>query len=228
MMLDELAHLVRQAGGQQLVGYRPGVYGHIATYDAATHKVRCIIPSLRDADNAPVITPWLNLGSMWVGAGWGMQFAPLGGASVGNPTAGEQVQIVLADRERGVMAVPALYFTDAMLPPGGLSAGEAVLRHRTGTFLKFHASGDVEANAQGNVVVTATGNATVTAGGTAAVVAPAVKLCKVLADALQSLCTAAFATWAEGHVHADPQGGTTGVPTTAPPANALTSVLTAE
>lgn len=252
MMLDEFAHLIRQTAGQQLVGYRPAVFGHVATYDPVRHAVRCIVPSLRDADDAPLETPWLPLGSIWVGSGWGVQIAPKGGASATNPTGGEQVQIAMFDRERGVMATPCLFFTDAMLPPGGLQAGEALFRHETGTFLKFDAAGDllmtttakfevtaagdVDVTTQGNATVTASGNASVTATGTATVtaaavnvVAGAIKLCKALSDALQGLCTTAFATWADTHVHSNGNGGAdTGTPTTSPPANALTSIVEAE
>lgn len=247
-MEDQFAHLVKQAAAQQTGGDVFFRYGHVASYDPVTHRVRVVVPTWRDENGDAVLTGPLPLASIAVGSFVGLQVAPVGGATLTNPTGGEQVGLQLLDRNRGVLAVPALFWTDAMLPPsgqiaGGLLPGEALMRHATGTLWRMHANGDYEVITAGKTIVTATGdvtvttqaNATVTATGSAVITAAAativagtIKLCAALADTLQSLCTAAFATWAEGHVHADPQGGFTGAPTTTPPSNALTSIVTAE
>jgi len=225
MSAEQVFHQVKQLAAQQDIDQRFFVFGHVAQYDASRHMVQVIVPSWRDGQGRPAQTGWIQLGSPGVGAGFGLQIAPFGGATFANPTAGEQVLVELVDRVRGVAVSATLFYSNAMLPPSTalatpLAAGEAVLRHQSGSFVRLYANGDVEINAAGNL--------TATVAGTASIVAPLVQLTKALSDTLQKLCTAAFASWAENHVHSDPQGGVTGVPTTAPPSNGLTSVLMAE
>lgn len=114
--MDQLGHMLRhvaQRGGEQT----PFRYGHIATYDPALHRVRCIIPSMNDQDGNPLLSPWMPLGTLSAGAGSGIQVFYEGGATVSDPTAGEQVLIATFDRQRGVSAVPAVFFHSNNLPP---------------------------------------------------------------------------------------------------------------
>lgn len=114
--MDELGHMIRhvaQQGGDQT----PFRYGHIATYDPALHRVRCIIPSMTDQDGNPTLSPWMPLGTLSAGGGYGIQIFYQGGATVQNPTAGEQVLIATFDRQRGVSAVPTVFFHTNSLPP---------------------------------------------------------------------------------------------------------------
>lgn len=114
--MDELSHMIRHMatqGGDQT----PFRYGHIATYDPALHRVRCIIPSMTDQDGNPTLSPWMPLGTLSAGAGYGMQVYYQGGATAQNPTAGEQVLVAVFDRQRGVSAVPCSFFHSNSLPP---------------------------------------------------------------------------------------------------------------
>lgn len=114
--MDQLGHLIRhisQQGGEQT----PFRYGHIATYDPDLHRVRCIIPSMTDQDGNPTLSPWMPLGTLSAGAGFGMQVHYQGGATITNPTGGEQVLVAVFDRQRGVSAVPCTFYHANALPP---------------------------------------------------------------------------------------------------------------
>ena len=113
MFADEIMHLVRHGANQSTVDVRQHIYGHIASYDPALHRVRCIIPSMTDDDGTPQLSPWMPLGTPWQGA----QYIYKGGASAQNPNAGEQVMIGLFDRFRGVAAVPCTFYNNTAQPP---------------------------------------------------------------------------------------------------------------
>lgn len=115
-MIDQFAHMIRHVatqGGE----IKPHVYGHIASYDPMGHRVRCIIPSMMDDDGNPLLSPWMPMGTISAGNGYGIQVIYQGGATADNPTAGEQVQINLFDKQRGVSAVPCSYFHANSPPP---------------------------------------------------------------------------------------------------------------
>jgi hypothetical protein len=203
---DELAHQMKHIAAQQAETYRPDVYGHVASYDPGTHRVRLVIPSLGDGDGNYVLTGWMPLGTIMAGSGWGVQIAPQGGASVQNPTAGEKCKVSIIERNYGVAVCAEMCFDQVFLPPfPGLQPGEIGVQSLAGSFLHFHASGEVELNlptgdltaivaqgninatanqgdvnvtaAQGNATVAATaGTARVTAGQAVSVVAPLISL----------------------------------------------------
>lgn len=116
MSLDQFAHMLRHTASQG-GDIKPHVYGHIASYDPDQHRVRCIIPSMTDQDGNPLLSPWMPMGTMSAGAGYGIQVIYQGGATAQNPTSGEQVQINLFDKQRGVSAVPCTYFHATNKPP---------------------------------------------------------------------------------------------------------------
>lgn len=253
---DELHHQMKHAAAQQAGGVAQSyfVYGHIASYDPAKHRVRVIIPSLRTEGGTPVLSPWMKLGSTWVGSGFGFQWAPHGGASFANPTAGELVRVEIAQRGQGVSAAAYPLFTDIMPPPGGLQPGEAVLKHESGSLLKFNTTGDItltsardvnvtagrdlNATVTRNLLATVTGTVTVNAvgivkvisAGAVQVVAPTIALCAALTDALRQLVTAAFITLYNGHTHGNVAAGVShsGPPDQPAGAAQLTNVVTAE
>jgi len=115
-MSDQFAHMIRHVATQG-GDIKPHVYGHIASYDPMQHRVRCIIPSMMDQDGNPLLSPWMPMGTMSAGDGYGIQVIYQGGATVQNPTGGEQVQINLFDKQRGVSAVPCTYFHGTNPPP---------------------------------------------------------------------------------------------------------------
>lgn len=116
MQGDEFGHMIRHLAtqGGDLTPFR---YGHIASYDATQHRVRCIIPSMTDQDGTPLLSGWMPMGTLSAGSGFGIQAVYQGGASVANPTAGEQVLIGVFDRQRGVAAVPCIFYHANSKPP---------------------------------------------------------------------------------------------------------------
>lgn len=158
MNTDELSHVIRQIAGQQQLEFRPVVYGHVSQYDPATHRVKAILPALRDADTAPTETPWMPLCTNGVGNGFGLQIAPYGGATLADPTKGEQIIVGLFSHSSGqvICAAFGMTWNLAQVAPGGLEPGESILRHSSGSFTKMHANNDIEQNSQQDIL----GNAT--------------------------------------------------------------------
>lgn len=159
-------HTVMQQAQQQVGDVRLVLFGHISSYDPQKHAVKVIIPAYRDETGAPLETSWIPLGTLAVGNGFGVQYAPHGGASANTPGNGEQVQVLIFNRATGLMAVAQMCFNDLMLPPGNgdttpdateigalegdphgraeLKSGELIIRHKSGAFLKFYDSGTVQ------------------------------------------------------------------------------------
>ncbi len=243
---DRFLQALKQGAGQQSNGYKTTVYGRVSSYDPALHRVKVLLPSFRNEDGSPATTPWLPLGSAWVGNGFGLQIAPLGGATPQNPGAGEACVVTLIERTYGVTAAAHLIYDDLSAPPAvALAAGEAIAKHQSGTQVYFKTNGDLDITTTGQTNVTAQGNVSVTTQGTAevssqgaatvtsqtsvTVVAPIIRLTKSLSDTLYGLCTSLLQTWLVGHVHSNGNAGAnTGVPTTSPPAGSTTSVVSGE
>jgi hypothetical protein len=175
MVDDELVHLIRHIAGQAAHTHRPFIYGHIANYDPAAHKVRCIVPSMQDEEGNPLLSPWMPIGSPWAGAGYGIQIVYMGGATIQNPTAGEQVMIGRFDQGWGVTAAPCMFFNNSHRPPAtnlpegapAAAPGDIFISNPSGTLLRFHPNGDLEAYCTGNLITNVSGNATITCTGTA-------------------------------------------------------------
>lgn len=107
--------------------------------------------------------------------------------------------------------------------------GSAGIDVHTPGALTGSAGGGMTLNITGNASVTASGSATVQAGTTAAVKAPSVTLGNTGASLLK-LLNSVFASWAATHTHSGVTtgSGTTGGPTTSPPAAGQTSIVSAE
>jgi phage baseplate assembly protein gpV len=131
-----------------------------------------------------VLSGWLPILSTWVGAGWGLA-APL--------TPGAQVLVIAqeGDAEQGVI-IGAVW--SAVDTPLGAPAGELWLKHQSGSFLKLHNDGTIALQAG---VVNVTGNLVVTGD--------------ISDQNGQHGTVAALRNAHDTHVHADPQGGVTGL-----------------
>lgn len=162
----ELAAQIKHLVDQQTQGQKPFVYGHIASYDPAQHRVTVILPSIRNEDGTPVLTGWMPLGTIWAGTKGqnplGIQVAPFGGASFENPTDGEQVIVQVIERTYGVMVVASMLFNEvASAPDQFILPGECVIQSPSGSFLKFQANGEIAVHAP---LLSADGNLTVGSG----------------------------------------------------------------
>ena len=149
--VHQMKNLARQETGADS---RLATWGHIASYDPQTHAVKCLLPSYRGLDDAPVMTPWIQLATPWAGKGansFGMQFAPYGGATASNPENGEQCFIIIVEKQSGASVCAYLLYNDVQPPPTRnsgvtLAAGEMILMHASGMYIKMRSDGLIELN----------------------------------------------------------------------------------
>ena len=132
-----------------------------------------------------VLSGWLPILSAWAGNGWGFA-APL--------TPGDQVLVVAqeADAEHGII-IGCVWSAVDKTP--GAPSGELWLQHQSGSFLKLLNDGSIAMHAS---TVNVTGNLVVTGN------------ISDLNGAHGTLATLRSAY--DEHVHGDPQGGVTGLP----------------
>jgi hypothetical protein len=222
--VDEFLHNTKLAAHQQQGDYAPFVYGHIANYDPATHRVRCVLPSIRNEDDTPALTGWMPLGSGMAGQGWGIQMAPLGGATIENPTKGELVIIQRVDRQVGVTAVASMVFNQVNTPPGpSIKPGEMVISSSFGSSLKFDAENNITITSSGKVTVDAQGDVTLMTAGNLILQAASSKV-SAAGGTLHKLVTDVFQSLFNTHTHP----GNNQPPTQQMDNTNLTSTLTAE
>jgi hypothetical protein len=159
---DELHHQIKLASQQQGEDYGPFVYGHVSTYDPKTHSVRLIFPSMRDEDDNPILSAWMPLGTMLAGNGYGFQAAPMGGATLQNPTLGELCKVSRFDRTLGVGVIDGMMFNQVNLSPVQNLAGGEIAVYAFGSFFRFYADKHIEFNSQAAIDITAVGNVNLT------------------------------------------------------------------
>jgi hypothetical protein len=130
-----------------------------------------------------VLTGWLPILSAWIGAGWGLTCPP---------SPGDQVLVLPqeGDAEHGVIVGRA--FSYATAPPPA-PAGELWLVHQSGSYIKLRNDGSIQASA------------------TEWSFAGDLRVNGDVYDRFGSLNR--LRMHYDGHVHADPQGGSTATPT---------------
>jgi hypothetical protein len=177
---DELGHLVKQLVQQAMVDQQVFRFGYISNYDPATHHVRCIIPSMRDENGVPTVSPWMPLGASYASAASaGVQVFPQASATLENLTGGEQCMIVQAHPLRGTAAVPCMFFSAASPPPAAAlpdgrvgAPGDILTRTAGGSLIWMHDStGDIEQIITGKLIRTVTCDANITTQGAANITA---------------------------------------------------------
>lgn len=165
MSADELLHQIKHAASQQSGDDVPVAFGHIASYDPKLHRVRLIIPSWRDEAGNPVLTPWMPITTAWSGSGFGMQFAPVGGATQEKPTQGEPCVMSVIRRNQGLSVQAGLFFNQANEAPfPDLKPGEGGMKHQSGSFLRFTKDGDILVDAARDLIMQAVRDVTISAG----------------------------------------------------------------
>ena len=165
--IDEFAHMIKHLSGQQAGDFKPSMYGHASAYDPLLHRVKLLVPSLRDIDGKPMLTGWIPLQTLMVGNGSGIQFAPNCGATLENPTAGELMQISVIDRDGGLSLAAGFHYTQVMAPPfGEMQGGELGIKHQSGSMSYYHQNGDIEHAAQGKIIVSAQGEVNISGEAT--------------------------------------------------------------
>ncbi len=214
---DELSQWIALNAKQQMPSFMPFAIGHVVAYDPTTNQVQCVIPAFPVIDPKTgsmtgeySITPWMQLGSPWVGNGWGFQTSPEVGDAAA-PWSGAQCAICIVSDETSASFVASLMYTQQDVPPDStLVAGEAILKHKSGTNIKFHDDGgltatsssgaEINMEANGQIAVTVPSGQTFSVNGTSD------------ALALVSLLVQAF----NSHTHSGVQtgDGVSGTPVT--------------
>jgi hypothetical protein len=233
---DEFSHLMALHAQQQIGVRRPFAIGHVVAYDPSSHQVQCAISSFAVVDPATgiatgqyAISPWAQLGSDWVGNGWGFQAAPEVGDAA-TPWSGTQCALYIQSGDSGeTLAGQLLYTAQAVPPDSTLVAGEAVFRHKSGTRLKFHDDGQLEVYSANNINITTAGGISFQFNddGSIAVTVAGGKTYSINgssdAAALVSLLVTAF----NAHTHQGVQtgGGTSGTPTSPWSASTIESAV---
>jgi len=180
-----------------IIGYNPDNY---------TAKVQL------EPDGQP--TGWLPIGAIGVGDGFGVQVAP---------NLGDVVDVALTGGSMEAGSVSLRFFTDAARPVS-LQAGQILIKHMDGSFIKFIGGGVVQISAATELDVTApvanvtattsatitTATASVVASTMASITAPVINLAAV-GQTLRSFVTDVFTNLFNTHTH--PTGGpNTGFP----------------
>jgi len=140
--------------------------GHISSYDKATNHVRVVMPDLTDQNGVPIVSPWMPLGVPMVGAGFGMLYYPHGGATPDNPAIGEQVTVLLLERDSGFSFSASMHYTSIQPPPTptDFQPGEFLIRHESSAFVRMYKNGDIGISAANDMFLLAANDVTVAAG----------------------------------------------------------------
>jgi hypothetical protein len=185
--IHDLVALMQQQSNEQVQDMELQLVGRVIEYDPTTHMCRVLLDTRRaqddSGDDQPMETGWCQIGSGHVGNNSGDQYALKGGATADNQQ-GEVVQVSIQHRASGLCAVANLVFTDIMKPPGAgangdsssndnatndtngtlqLRPGERIIKHESGSFIKFYSNGDIGIYAAGNFVLNAAQNINMTA-----------------------------------------------------------------
>ncbi|HEY9678684.1 MAG TPA: hypothetical protein V6C76_11785 [Drouetiella sp.] len=189
MSLSESFHAMLHGAQSQIHDVKLIKSAFVSSYDEEKPAVKVIIPQDRDADDdsKAAETDWIPLMSFAVGDKIGFQWAPKGGATPENPEDGEQVCILILQRNEGVFVCPLFMFNESMTPPGAglddsdndqdpndlkgwdddpqglkkLKADEMVFRFASGTFVKVYENGDTQIYTAGDCYAYTKGDANV-------------------------------------------------------------------
>lgn len=105
--------------------------GIVTSYDPDSYAAKVMLQPSGDE------TGWLPIASLWVGNGWGL-FTP--------PSVGDLVQVQFTEDHPGAGVVLGRLFNDEDRPVS-VPAGEFLIRHQSGSFLRFRNDGTVEVSA---------------------------------------------------------------------------------
>jgi hypothetical protein len=143
---DEILHQIKHAAEQQTGNYRPWFFGHISSYDPAKHRVRVVIPSFADEGGNYVLSGWMPLGMIA-----GIQFAPKGGATAQNPTAGEPCVIGIMNEQYGSLYCASMIYNDVSTPAfTNLQPGEIGIKADSGSLIHLAADNSITIDTTAN------------------------------------------------------------------------------
>lgn len=227
-MMNHLANQMRLQASLVSSQIQTAIWGIITSYDPTTHRV-VVKRQPEDIDNPDAsLSNWMPLVTPWVGNGWGFKACP---------SAGDMVIVLhiggTVDDQVAILAG----FNDVDRPPAG-SAGEFILQHKSGAYLKLSNDGSVNINGQAEIslsapriIITTTSdtqinaqNVNITAAESAKVTAPDIQLGANGQSSEGLVKFSDLKAYIDNHVHPAP-GGNTGIPTTSLSSSAQTTTV---
>ena len=127
MSMDRFLNAVKAHAGALDQGQGQPRFGTVASFDPQHYTARVTLQP------EGVLSGWLPILAAWIGNGWGM---------VAPPTPGDQVLVVAQEGEAEHGVIVGRAFSDQAQPPQ-CNAGEFVLVHESGSFLKLASDGTV-------------------------------------------------------------------------------------
>lgn len=183
---QDLVAIIRQIVIEVLADMELNAPGHLIEYDVDSNMARVLLPTRRAVDDngeeQVMETGWLQMPGHHVGDGFGDQYCWKGGATKDEPEKGEQVKVDFYHRESGMAKVSSASYNDKMKPPGAnqdsgsggdqgaesdtdgtqqLQPGERIIKHESGSFVKFYENGDVRVTSVGKIFVQSQGDVNV-------------------------------------------------------------------
>lgn len=146
---QQLAEAMRRMGQTPGYAYSLPRQATISSYDPNAYAVKVMLQPENIESN------WMPLGALAVGNGWGI---------VAAPQIGDQVQVVFAEGDFHSGVVVARVFSTQAAPPV-VQAGEMLLRHSSGSFIRFNADGSISSSGTWNHTGTLNASVDVIGGG---------------------------------------------------------------
>jgi uncharacterized protein involved in type VI secretion and phage assembly len=147
--MNQIENHMRRAAQQSMQGVGSTRYGTVSSYDPNTFSAIILMQP------EGVLTGWLPIETIQVGAGWGICAAP---------NVGDLARVEFQEGDMSAGMVTGFFFNDSARPPA-TPAGEFALVHKSGSLLKFHNDGSVELAAAQNLRATVGGNASIAVTG---------------------------------------------------------------
>ncbi len=158
--IDETMHLQHQTASQQIDGTKPAYIGYIQDYNVDTGLCTVIdplncSPGPDGGQPIPIVSGPIPLCTSFAGLAngqnpvndqiryYGVQVCPFGGASIVDPTGGEQVLVANVRASIGYQLTAFLLFNAVALPPGALPIPVSQANLDNGEWLGVHPSGTV-------------------------------------------------------------------------------------
>lgn len=131
----QLRNAIAQSGELSAAQYEPGAKGLVSSYDPKAYAVKL---RLQPSD---VETGWLPIKALQAGADFGVYAAP---------NLGDQMVIEFENGDAQVGMVSGSLPSKQDRPPE-VAAGEILIKHKSGAFLRFAADGDIEFKTEGEI-----------------------------------------------------------------------------
>jgi hypothetical protein len=149
---QDLTGVIRAIARDELATSTRAAWGYVVAYDPTTALVQVRLPVYQDPSTSTIATtPWIPLGSPYVGGSYGLECYP----ELGTPCL---VYIVETQSGAGLAAV-LLHNKNVQAPGIAVNPGEFAVSTKSGSVLYMDQDGNVEVHAK-NLKVTASSEVT--------------------------------------------------------------------